>query len=180
MRRRKYEVIELGKEDAEEIERVFREVWPRAYEYPEGWRRKRTMTAEQIRKEMDEGYHYFGVRVGGRLVGVYKAKITERGCFGEQQSILPEFRNRGIASAMYEQFIEFARRNKCKVNYVNILVGQESGERLVRKFGFRKVGKPYEQYPGMLVQMWEREVEGVADEPERSREREEDKKNTHT
>lgn len=164
---RRYKVIELGKEDAEEIEQLFKEVWPRAYEYPEGWRRKRTMTAEQIRKEMDEGYHYFGVRIGGRLVGVYKAKITERGCFGEQQSILPEFRNRGIASAMYEQFIEFARRNKCKVNYVNILVGQKSGERLVRKFGFHKVGEPYEQYPGMLVQMWEREVEGVADEPEK-------------
>ncbi len=154
-----YSVEELTKEDAKEIEKLYKEVWLKAYEYPEGWRRKRAYSEKQIKEDMDNGYHYFGVRIKGKLVGVYKASITPYGCFGEQQAILPEYNGMGIASAMYRQFIEFARKNKCERNYVNILVGQKSSERLMEKFSFRKVGKPYEQYPGMLVQMYERKVE---------------------
>jgi GNAT superfamily N-acetyltransferase len=154
----KDDVKELSKEDAAEIEAVFREVWSRAEEYPEEWRKKRMLRKEEIEEDIDTDYHYFGVRVDGRLVGVYKASITEEGCFGEQQAILPNYSGRGIASAQYEQFIEYAKQNGCKKNYVNILVGQQSGERLVEKFGFRKRGKPYEQWKGVLVQMYEREV----------------------
>ncbi|MHC1566560.1 MAG: GNAT family N-acetyltransferase [Candidatus Syntropharchaeia archaeon] len=154
-----YKVIRLSKEDSKDIEDLLKKVWSKAYEYPEGWRKYRMISAEEIEKEMDSGYYYFGVRIEGKLVGIYKASITERGCFGENQAILPEYWNSGIASAMYHQFFDFAKKNGCKVNYVNILVGQKSGERLMKKFGFYKVGEPYEQYRGMLVQMYERKVE---------------------
>jgi len=57
---------------------------------------------------------------------------------------------------MYIQFAEYGRAHGCKRNYCNILVGQEASERLMKKFGFRPWGDPYEQIEGMLVQMYER------------------------
>jgi GNAT superfamily N-acetyltransferase len=149
-------IIEFGEEDAEEISELFREVWPLAVEYPEHWRKKRMYSPEQIIEDMRAGYHYFGSRLQGKIVGVYKAIITEKGLYGEQQSVRRDCRTTGLASAMYMQFAEYGRSHRCKRNYCNILVGQEAGEKLMRKFGFQPWGEPYEQSEGMLVQMYER------------------------
>jgi GNAT superfamily N-acetyltransferase len=155
----KHRAIKLSREDAKDISALYKEVWLEAYEYPKDWREKRAMREEEIKKEMDSGYFFFGVRINGKLVGVYKASVTERGCFGEQQAVLPEYRDQGVASAMYEQFYEFAKANKCKVNYVNILAGNEPCERAMEKFNFYKTGEPWEQSRGMLVQTYERKVD---------------------
>ncbi|MHA1742571.1 MAG: GNAT family N-acetyltransferase [Candidatus Thorarchaeota archaeon] len=149
-------IVEFTEEDAEEISELFRTVWPLETDYPESWRKKRMYTPEQIIEEMRSGYHYFGARLRGRIVGVYKAKITEKGLYGEHQTVLPSCRSSGLASAMYIQFAEYARAHGCKRNYCNILVGNKVGEHLMRKFGFRPWGEPYEQDEGMLVQMYER------------------------
>lgn len=149
-------IIEFGKEDAEELAELFRQVWPLAKDYPEHWRKKRMYTPEQIIQDMNDGFHYFGSRLQGSIVGVYKAKITEEGLFGEHQTVRPECRTSGLASAMYIQFAEFGKKHGCKRNYCNILVGQEVSERLMKKFGFVPWGDPYEQTEGMLVQMYER------------------------
>lgn len=151
-------VIEFTEEDAKEISELFRQVWPLALEYPEQWRKKRMYTSEQIIQEMSSGYHYFGSRLQGMIVGVYKAIITEKGLYGEHQTVRPECRTSGLASAMYIQFAEFGREHGCQRNYCNVLVGQEAGERLMKKFGFTPWGKPYEQTDGMVVQMYERSL----------------------
>ena len=152
-------VVEFGEDDAEEISLLFREVWPSATEYPESWRKRRMYSAEQIVGEMRSGYHFFGSRLEGRIVGVYKAKITEKGLFGEHQTVRLTCRSSGLASAMYIHFIEYAKKHGCRRNYCNILVGQDVGERLMTKFGFRPWGKAYEQHEGMLVQMYQRPVD---------------------
>jgi len=154
-------IIEFDKEDAEELSELFRQVWPLAKEYPEHWRMKRMFTPEQIIQDMDNDIHYFGSRLQGKIVGVYKAKITEKGLFGEHQTVRPECRTSGLASAMYLQFSEYGKAHGCQRNYCNILVGQQVGERLMKKFGFVPWGDPYEQDEGMLVQMYERSL--VAD-----------------
>jgi GNAT superfamily N-acetyltransferase len=152
-------IIEFGEEDAEEISELFRQVWPLAVEYPDHWRRKRMYSAEQVREEMRNGFHYFGSRLGGKIVGLYKAIVTEKGLYGEHQTVRPECRATGLASAMYIQFAEYGRAMGCKRNYCNILVGQEVGERLMKRFGFRPWGEPYEQAEGMLVQLYERPLD---------------------
>lgn len=157
----KRHAIKLGKEDAKDISELYNEVWPKAYDYPVEWRNKRVMTEEAVKNSMDSGYFFFGVRIDGKLSGVYKASITEQGAFGEQQAVLPEYRDQSVASAMYEQFYEFAKANKCKTNYVNILAGNVPCERAMEKFDFFKTGEPWEQSKGMLVQTYERKV--VAD-----------------
>jgi hypothetical protein len=149
-------IIEFGEEDAEEISELFRQVWPLATEYPEHWRRERMYSPEQIIDEMRNGYHYFGSRLQGSIVGLYKAKITDMGLYGEHQTVRPECRATGLASAMYMQFAEYGRENGCKRNYCNILVGQEVAEKLMQKYDFHPWGEPYEQSEGMLVQMYER------------------------
>ncbi|MFW9933589.1 MAG: GNAT family N-acetyltransferase [Candidatus Thorarchaeota archaeon] len=149
-------IIEFTEDDAMEISQLFRQVWPLALDYPEDWRKKRMYTPEQIIEDMRSGYHYFGARLEGRIVGLYKAIITEKGLFGEHQTVSPVCRGSGLASAMYMQFAEFGKEHGCIRNYCNILVGQEVSEKLMKRFGFRPWGDPYEQYPGMLVQMYER------------------------
>jgi GNAT superfamily N-acetyltransferase len=157
--RRKYCAVPLGESEAEAISAVYKAVWLTAYNYPQEWREKRAMTADAVRSEMKAGYYFFGVYATGTLVGVYKASITERGCYGEQQAVLPEYQNQGVAYAMYEQFLEFAKANHCKVNYVNILSGNEPCERAMQRYHFCKTGEPWEQAKGMWVQTYERKVE---------------------
>lgn len=154
-----YQVIELREDDAESIEQLFEDVWPHATEYPPDWRKKRMLSKEEIIGEMRQGYHYFGIKFEGNLAGLYKALITPEGCFGAHQSINPKYWRGGMGGAMYMQFIEFAKKMGCNRNYCNILIGQTASEKLVKKFGFKEVGEPYEQAKGMIVQMYEREVE---------------------
>lgn len=149
-------IIEFDEEDAMEISELFRQVWPLATEYPEHWRKKRMYTPEQIIEDMRADYHYFGSRLQGTIVGLYKAKITEKGLYGEHQTVRPECRTSGLASAMYLQFAEYGIEHGCQRNYCNILKGQKVGERLMKKFGFVPWGEPLEQAAGMLVQMYER------------------------
>ena len=149
-------IIEFIEEDAKEISDLFRQVWPLAKEYPEHWRKKRMYTPDQIIKDMKDGFHYFGARLQGNIVGVYKAIITEKGLFGEHQTVRPECRTSGLASAMYLQFAEYGIAHGCQRNYCNILVGQDVGERLMKKYGFVPWDEPYEQTEGMMVQMYER------------------------
>ncbi|UCE09635.1 MAG: GNAT family N-acetyltransferase [Candidatus Thorarchaeota archaeon] len=152
-------IVEFGEEDAEELSELFRAVWLLATDYPEAWRKKRMYTRDQVVSDMRNGYHYFGSRLQGKIVGVYKAKITEKGLIGEQQTVAPVCRGTGMASAMYIQFIEYGRKHGCQRVYCNILAGQDAGERLMQKFQFRPWGEPYEQHPGMLVQLYERPLE---------------------
>ena len=154
----KIDVKELSESDAAEIEVLFKKVWSKAYEYPEEWRQKRILTEEKILKEMENGYRYFGIRIGNRLAGVYKTLITGNALFGEHQTVDPEFRGLGLATAMYHQFIKFASENNCKKIYVNILANQVASRKAVEKMGFRKKGQEYEQEKGMKVQMYELEI----------------------
>ncbi len=149
-------IIEFKEEDVEDISALFKQVWPLATEYPEHWRQSRIISPAQILEEMRSGYHYFGSRLQGRIVGLYKARITEKGLYGEHQTVRPECRATGLASAMYMQFAEYGREHGCKRNYCNILVGQEAGEKLMKKYGFQPWGDPYYQSEDMLVQMYER------------------------
>jgi len=149
-------VCRLGKRDSREIEGLLKEVWPTAHEYSEEWRKKRTLNHRDVEEEMDRGYRYFGIRIRGKIVGTYKASVRKDGCLGEHQSIHPDHRGKGLAKLMYEQFFRFARENKCKRVYVNILANQLATRKFVESLGFKKKGSEYEQVKGMLVQMYEK------------------------
>ena len=116
------------------------------------------MTPDEIVGEMKSGHLYFGIALDEMIVGVYKARIRGDMCFGEHQSIHPSCRAAGLAEAMYDQFFELAKRTNCRKNVVNILIGHGIGELCVRRYSFQKVGEPFEQAEGMLVQRYERQI----------------------
>jgi len=147
-------VKRLCENDAAELEELLGEVWPKATEYPEKWRKTRVIGRRQIKDEMKTGFHYFGVRLNGQIVGFYKACIFGDAYFGEHQSVHPSYRGRGLARAMYKHFIQFARESGYRRICVNVLPSQVASVKLMEEFGFKEVGE-YEQIPGMLVRLYE-------------------------
>jgi GNAT superfamily N-acetyltransferase len=150
-------VERLSEKDVAEVEWLFKEVWSKATEYPEEWRKLRMLDQKQIVDEINSDFYYFGIRVDGKIVGLYKARIEGDVLIGEHQSVHPDYRGRGLARAMYAQFLRFAKENGFKQNLVNILPCQIASVKLVTQLGFRKI-REYEQAPGMLVHLYERET----------------------
>lgn len=152
-------VEDLTETDASEISLLFRKVWlENAEEYPEKWRKSRALSEAQILREMRDGYRFFGIRIRRQLVGVYKALITDEGLFGEHQSVHPNCRKQGLATVMYEHFLNYAKTHNCRRVYVNILLNQTASKKIMEKMGFHEAGNPYEQSEGMLVQTYEKQV----------------------
>jgi RimJ/RimL family protein N-acetyltransferase len=156
-------VERLSETDASEIELLLKGVWPKAVEYPKSWRKMRTISKEQIAKEMNDGFTYFGVRANGRIVGFYKVFITKSVCIGEHQSVHPSHRNSGLGKAMYKHFVEFAEKIGAKRIYVNILPTHIASVKLVETFGFRKIGE-FEQISGIKVHLYEKEIGKIDDQ----------------
>jgi len=150
-------VERLSETDAAEVEKLLKEVWPNATEYPEKWRRSRVIGRRQIVDEMKTGFQYFGVRLNGRIVGFYKARVVGDTYIGEHQSVHPAYRGRGLARAMYEHFIQFANESGYGRIRVNILPSQVASVKLMVEFGFRKV-REYEQILGMIVHLYEKKL----------------------
>lgn len=149
------EVVELGKKHSADIEELLRKVWLSAEKYPKKWREKRTLSKEAVEREMDEGCHYFGVWIDGKLAGIYKFIETEKGLLGEQQSVDRDYGRTGVASKMYEHFTREAAKRGIPA-YVNILIKDDAGLKMVNKYGFLKKGDKYQQIKGMWVQMFEK------------------------
>jgi ribosomal protein S18 acetylase RimI-like enzyme len=105
---------------------------------------------------MQTGYHYFGARLEGKIVGFYKTYLKPEGLLGEHQTVHPDFRHRGLVRAMYRQFIAYASELKAPANLCNILYKHNTMRELVEGFGFQPEDEPYEQAPGMLVQLYKR------------------------
>ena len=149
-----FKVEKLSEADATEIERLLMEVWPGANEYPKEWRNARMIDRKEIINEMDSGIHYFGIKANDRVVGFYKASIIGDSVVGEHQSVHPDYRRRGMADAMYEQFLRFAKQIGCKKVLVNVLPSQLASTKIVKRHGFVKI-REYEQIPGMLVHLYQ-------------------------
>jgi len=153
-----FRVERLFEKDATKVEDLLKEVWSNATEYPEKWRKARAIGWRQIIGEMNTGFHYFGIRLNGKIVGFYKARITKNAYLGEHQSVHPAYRGRGLAKAMYNHFIQFAKETGYRKIRVNILPNQIVSVKLMKKFGFKKM-VDYEQIPGMLVTLYEKKIE---------------------
>lgn len=152
-----FSIEQLSESDATEIELLLKEVWPKAVEYPESWRKMRTINQEQIAKEMNDGFTYFGIKADERIVGFYKVFITEDVCIGEHQSVHPVYRGLGLGKAMYKHFLEFAEKIGSSRIYANILPAHAASVKLVETFGFKKIGE-FDQISGMRVHLYEKEI----------------------
>jgi hypothetical protein len=149
-------IEKLTPKDAGEISQLMALVWLKAIHIPVEWRQKRVLTSPEIVTEMQSGYDYFGVRIESRIAGFYKTVLKPEGLLGEHQTVHPDFRHRGLVRAMYRQFIAYANELHAPANLCNILYDHHNMRALVESFGFHPEGAPYEQVPGMLVQLYKR------------------------
>ena len=145
--------------DAPEIAKLLSLVWPQATHIPVVWRQKRVLTAEGVVDEMGKGIRYFGARLDGHIVGFYKIVETSEGLLGEHQTVHPAYRHRGLVRAMYRQFIAYAQKLQASGNLCNILQNHHTMRALVESFDFKPKGPPYEQAPGMIVQLYFRPLD---------------------
>lgn len=150
------QITELTPADAPELAQLMAIVWTEAIHIPLDWRQRRILSPKQIIAEMQEGYQYFGARLQGHIAGFYKTHLKPEGLYGEHQTVHPNHRHRGLVRAMYRQFITYANEINAPANLCNILFEHETMRTLVESFGFQPAGEPYEQAPGMLVQLYKR------------------------
>ncbi len=142
----------LTLEDASAIAVLFQRVWPYLTEFPLTWRNQRALSAKEIRQEMQEGFYYYGIRVRAQIIGVYKLTIGNE-ILGEQQVVDPDYRRKGVARLMYDQFLQLGHQLN-KPNCINLLLSNNTMIDFVSQLGFLPFGAPYEQHPGMLVQKY--------------------------
>jgi hypothetical protein len=147
-------IEQLNEVDAPEIAALLKLVWLQAKHIPRVWREKRVLSTEVVIDEMQNGIHYFGARLNGQIVGFYKIVVTPDGLLGEHQTVHPNYRHRGLVRAMYRQFIAYAKELNAPGNLCNILQDHQTMRVLVENFGFKPKGPPYEQAPGMVVQLY--------------------------
>ncbi|MFW9831711.1 MAG: GNAT family N-acetyltransferase [Candidatus Thorarchaeota archaeon] len=152
----KIQIEELTEADAPEIANLLKLVWSKATHIPQVWRQKRILSASKVIDEMRNDFHYFGARIDGQIVGFYKTIMKPEGLLGEHQTVHPNYRHRGLVRAMYRQFIIYAQHLQAPANLCNILYDHLTMRELVETFGFQPLGPPYEQAPGMLVQLYKR------------------------
>jgi ribosomal protein S18 acetylase RimI-like enzyme len=147
-------IEQLNEADAQEIATLLSLVWPQAKHIPLAWRQQRVLSANALVDEMRQGIRYFGARLDGHIVGFYKIVETPEGLLGEHQTVHPDYRHRGLVRAMYRQFIAYAQKHQAPGNLCNILQDHHTMRALVESFGFKPKGAPYEQAPGMMVQLY--------------------------
>ena len=58
---------------------------------------------------------------------------------------------------MYRHFVDFAKKIGAERIYVNILPAHAASVRLVKTFGFKKIGE-FEQISGMSVHLYEKKL----------------------
>mgnify|MGYP000315351247 CR=1 FL=1 len=120
--------VELGASDAEEIAGLMRSA------DPEHWGE---VTGQQVTETMREGVSWLGVRVGGRLVSVGSARLTEWVGLVRTVATHEAYRNRGYATSVVSELVHrMLRRVHMAIIYV--LGDNWPAIRVYEKVGFRK------------------------------------------
>lgn len=77
---------------------------------------------------------------GNNQVGCVDARLVLDEIQINDVAVNEEFRHQGIASAMFERLLEFAREHSCKKISLEVRADNEVAQALYRKFGFVQVG----------------------------------------
>ncbi|MCP4687041.1 MAG: putative beta-lysine N-acetyltransferase [Desulfobacterales bacterium] len=110
-RRTPYEATPLGPSDADEICRIYREVFP-SYPFP-------IHDPEYVKIAMEEGVRYFSVREGGCIVAAAAAELDEASRNSEMTDFatLPEWRGRGMGGVLLARMDNEARKLGMRTAY---------------------------------------------------------------
>jgi len=124
--------------DLADIEQVA-EIERKAYEFP--W------SKGIFRDCLNSGYL---CRVAEMPVGVIGYAIMSLGageCHILNLCIHPEFQNRGMGQYLLEYMIDYARRNRGRIAFLEVRESNEKAFRLYHRLGFNEIGTRENYYP---------------------------------
>ncbi len=89
--------------------------------------------------------HYLARDDDGKAIGTARWRKTDRGFKLERFAILKEWRGKGIGSLLVKKVLEDVQANKLNDQELVYLHSQVDAIPLYAKFGFKQVGKQFEE-----------------------------------
>jgi len=132
---RKYLLEELGHEDVEQITEIFKRVF-KTYPFP-------VHNPRYIRKTMrGDKTQYFGVKDGGRLIGVSTAEIdlVNKNAEMTDFAVLPEYRGQNLAFRLLVKMEQEMKYSNIKTVYTIARLNEPGMSKTFLKSGFKYSG----------------------------------------
>jgi RimJ/RimL family protein N-acetyltransferase len=97
---------------------------------------------ERLRALIAEGYNvHFVAEAGGELVGELALALEDPGPASLGFSVSPEWRRRGVATALLEEAVRWAESRRLHKLYVEVFPENDAALALLEKHGFQEEGR---------------------------------------
>ena len=106
-----------------------------------------------------EGVTYFAGRRDGRLIGAVGCELREGSCRLVRLAVDPEVRRQGVASALLEAAVDWAKRSNAPEVWVDALARFAAAASLFRHLGFAECGRLHRHQWNEDVLFFERLLE---------------------
>ena len=80
------------------------------------------------------------IKIKNKVVGYICANIILDEGHILNLAVHQEFRNRGIATALIEEIIDYFRKNRCRAVFLEVRASNEKGKRIYELFNFKVLG----------------------------------------
>ena len=116
---------------------------------------------DRIQESISAGGAQFVVDVGGRLVGSGGLKQVVPGLFQIGMALLPEWRGKGIGSALLTEMLGWARRHGAYKITLQVWPHNQAAIALYEKFGFEREGYLRRHWRRRNGELWDVIVMGL-------------------
>ncbi len=123
---------------------------------------------DRVQQEVSSGGAHLVVEVGGRIVGSGGLKQVVPGLFEIGMALLPEWRGKGIGSALLAEMVRWARRHRAYKITLQAWPHNQPAIALYEKFGFEREGYLRRHWRRRNGQLWDVIVMGLVLEDQAS------------
>ncbi len=121
----------------------------------------RSRLQDRIQESISGGGAHFVVNVAGRIVGSGGLKPVVPGLFEIGMALLPEWRRKGIGSALLAEMLRWARRQGAYKITLQVWPHNEAAIALYEKFGFEREGYLRRHWRRRNGELWDVVVMGL-------------------
>ena len=132
-------VERMTHEGVQEICSLYKRVWDRFPDLPTDLAKAWEPTPLEFTSWM-EGVVYFTARIDGKMVGAIGCEVEDGSCRLLHLVADPDWRHKGVATALTHQAIEWARKSQCGSVWVEALARFSAAAELLKKMGFDECG----------------------------------------
>jgi RimJ/RimL family protein N-acetyltransferase len=148
-------VERLAHEGIPEICALYKRVWDQFADLPGDRSRDWVPTPLEFTSWMEDGT-YFVVRADGRIVGAIGLELRHGSCRIVRLAVDPDYRRRGIATALTEQAVDWARRGRLGSIWADALSRFAPAANLFQRLGFSECGLFHRHFWNEDVRVFEK------------------------